>query len=418
MGSYFSTDKSSTKNLLTDADTAVENVTKGQDDLYKKFQDLMQKEMQKQQTDVAALKEAQYALKKHLSKPAGDTYAGKAYRPSQQCGLKEQDGDCECVKKNKKLTEDITSKEKYIKDLESEHKTYIKKLELENERRIRDLETENRRHISELETENGRRIGDLETENRRRISELETENGRRIGELETENRRRIKELETTRSCVAKLESARNEQDTQNQKLRSEKRTLEKDKNQYKSENMQLHQEMTRKTRQIQQLEDEVASLKHQLHMVKQKKVSVSLYCGSQATLTEASDELKRMLGFHWEALGIEATVDQCLDPRTHPASTPLIVLCINASRLGTDVSNALQHINCEPSVAVVILHHKEMHALPSQPSDKLLVGAQYRQIGAIVDIAFLKAKGMYACDMNERALDKLTNFIGSFVRQG
>ena len=63
--------------------------------------------------------------------------------------------------------------------------------------------------------------------------------------------------------------------------------------------------------------------------------------------------------------------------------------------------------------AVVVLHHKELHALPRQPSAKLLIGSDYKHIGAIVDIAYLTTKGIYPCDMNERSLDILANFIKS-----
>lgn len=58
-------------------------------------------------------------------------------------------------------------------------------------------------------------------------------------------------------------------------------------------------------------------------------------------------ELQLILSQH-----IEATRDKKLeivpldDPKSIPANKPLIVLCINASRLGTDVEQALQLVTC------------------------------------------------------------------------
>lgn len=58
-------------------------------------------------------------------------------------------------------------------------------------------------------------------------------------------------------------------------------------------------------------------------------------------------ELQSILSQH-----VEATRDKKLkivpleDPKSVPANKPLIVLCINASRLGTDVEQALQQVTC------------------------------------------------------------------------
>lgn len=262
---------------------------------------------------------------------------------------------------------------------------------------------------------------------RRGNNECETckKNKTLIEEIKTSVSSSEKCIKVLESKMKKLENAYDNKEKLNKKLETEKKNLEQDKESMRHEYGLLLQEKQRAehekkqlTEQNRQMEREISSLRDKLEKANQKKVSVSLYCGSQSTLLDASVELQNMLREHWDALGIKTQVDQCLDPRAHTAAIPLIVLCINASRLGTDVSNALQNINCEPSVAVVVLHHKEVHALPSQPSEKLLVGAQYRQIGAIVDIAFLKSKGLYPCDMNEKALDRLTSFIKNFVRHG
>lgn len=65
------------------------------------------------------------------------------------------------------------------------------------------------------------------------------------------------------------------------------------------------------------------------------------------------------------------------------------------------------------TIALVILHTNEYHALPKEPSERILTGSDYKHIGAIVDFAYLKHKGIYPCDMNESSLDKLVNFIST-----
>jgi len=71
-------------------------------------------------------------------------------------------------------------------------------------------------------------------------------------------------------------------------------------------------------------------------------------------------------------------------------------------------------ISDENSVAVVILHNKKMHALPSQASERLLIGGSYKQLGLIVDLAYVTGDGMYTCDMNNNGLTRLCEFIKNF----
>ena len=62
-------------------------------------------------------------------------------------------------------------------------------------------------------------------------------------------------------------------------------------------------------------------------------------------------------------------------------------------------------------MAVLIFHHKDVHALPSQASERVLTGPELRNLGGIFDLAFLSGKGMYVCDMNRVNFISLINFI-------
>ncbi|XP_060072717.1 uncharacterized protein LOC132552556 [Ylistrum balloti] len=349
-------EKKSTKNseIFQAANCAVDKITKTQDEIKTKLREL-QDVMKEQQKNVDALKSTQDQVKDHFDKLDGDKYECDRC-PTQQGYQCGANCDCTSCKENRHLKEQLEK--------------------LKSESAKKDQE-----HTKQKQMD-----------------------GSEIKKLKGKVEKNEREIQNLRDDVEKQRTEKNEIKSKNIALENEKR--------------RLLEENSKNKQQIQRQSDHIAQMEKELHQAKQQKVGVSLYCGSQATLTDASAELSHMLCSHWEALGIEAKVDKCEDPRTHPPSSPLIVLCMNASRLGTDVSNAIHNIRCDHSVAVVILHHKEIHALPSQQSEKLLVGGQYRDLGAIVDIAFLKSKGMYPCDMNEHALNKLTTFISYFIKKG
>lgn len=94
---------------------------------------------------------------------------------------------------------------------------------------------------------------------------------------------------------------------------------------------------------------------------------------------------------------------------------PTVVFCISISRLGSDVQEALKGISVSSDVAIIIFHHKEAHALPSQSSEKILTGSEYKQLGSIIDMAVLSSKGIYNCDMNNLGFTKLVSFAKRFM---
>ncbi|XP_071161982.1 GRIP and coiled-coil domain-containing protein 2-like [Mytilus edulis] len=162
------------------------------------------------------------------------------------------------------------------------------------------------------------------------------------------------------------------------------------------------------------LEQEKNTLKQQIDTWVAKKhstVHIQMYAAVNKELCDKMmTELEDMLSTQFELNDSIIEIEKYKDPPPD-SRVPLIVICINASRLGTDVNQALSHVNRSRTTAVVVLHHKEYHALPRQPSEKMLIGSDYKHIGAIVDIAYLTTKGVYPCDMNEKSLDRLVNFI-------
>lgn len=167
---------------------------------------------------------------------------------------------------------------------------------------------------------------------------------------------------------------------------------------------------------VQEKQREIDDLKRELDEWRKKErstVRVQMYAAVNRELCDRMmSELEAMLTTQLEMYDTVLQIEKYKDapPDSH---LPLLVLCINASRLGTDVNQALRDVNRSRTFALVVLHHKDIHALPRQPSEKLLIGSEYKDINLIVDIAYLTTKGIYPCEMNNISLDKLYSFIKS-----
>ncbi|XP_062573826.1 uncharacterized protein LOC134235692 [Saccostrea cucullata] len=223
-----------------------------------------------------------------------------------------------------------------------------------------------------------------------------------------------RQLDDLNRHCKELEREKNHVDSERRRFQSKKEQLEKDVERLKEKD---HERMNLQ-KQNAELEREVQRLRYHLEEVSHKKpVQIYIYAPSmnEKISSAVRSELQMILMSHLEATrGRQLEIVYTSDARSVSSNKPLIVLCINASRLGTDVEQALQQVNCSKSVTVAVIHHKELHALPPQTSEKLLYGDKFRDLYAIVDIAFLTNKGMYTCDMNNKALERLTEFICQF----
>ncbi|KAK3595563.1 hypothetical protein CHS0354_009519 [Potamilus streckersoni] len=142
-------------------------------------------------------------------------------------------------------------------------------------------------------------------------------------------------------------------------------------------------------------------------------VLTQLYCPKPSDLvTSVTKKLTAMLKKHTITHDIKLKTMMCKSAKDLKKDVPLILICLQSSRLGTDVSNATKGIDIDlRNVAVLILHHADIHALPSQSSKKILTAPEYKNIGTIVDMGFLSPKGLYVCDMNQTSLDDLALFF-------
>lgn len=66
--------------------------------------------------------------------------------------------------------------------------------------------------------------------------------------------------------------------------------------------------------------------------------------------------------------------------------------------------------NCK-DIALLVFHHKDVHALPSQTSDKILTGTEFSHVGLILDFAFLTNRGIYNCELNTLGIERIVTFL-------
>ncbi|XP_071161978.1 myosin heavy chain, clone 203-like [Mytilus edulis] len=322
------------------------------------------------------------------------------------------------------LNEEVVKNQNSVEDLisqltdASKHQNRIintfqnanKRLRTENEEQ-RKKYTELQQHIDAMKTKEASKIikeQKVQTDLQSQLSatELKLDEAERTIQrmtMEKEDKeRKINQLETNLSELRKLESRIDELNRETRLLKRRIDTVCKEKD-----------SLQRNADSVEQERDELKLRIDSLIAQKCSAVNIQMYAAVNKELCDKMmAELEGMLITQFGMKNTPINVEKHKEPPPD-SKVPLIVICINASRLGTDVNQAIHKIDRARTIAVVVLHHKEYHALPKQPSERLLIGSDYKHIGAIVDIAYITTKGIYPCDMNEKSLDRLVNFINS-----
>lgn len=79
----------------------------------------------------------------------------------------------------------------------------------------------------------------------------------------------------------------------------------------------------------------------------------------------------------------------------------------------------MSFISATRSAAVIMIHLKEPHALPTIPSKRKVREEISTSLGGIFDMAFLRDRdGLYECPMNKRNVGEIVSFIKSFEKMG
>ncbi|XP_033734781.1 myosin-2 heavy chain, non muscle-like [Pecten maximus] len=85
-----------------------------------------------------------------------------------------------------------------------------------------------------------------------------------------------------------------------------------------------------------------------------------------------------------------------------------IVLCLNMSRVGTNIADSLKGMKVDRDVFVMVLHHTNKENLSAlTPTSHRVTGNEVRQLGGILDMAFSSDGGLYECDLNNVAVEKI-----------
>ncbi|XP_060598662.1 uncharacterized protein LOC132752365 [Ruditapes philippinarum] len=165
---------------------------------------------------------------------------------------------------------------------------------------------------------------------------------------------------------------------------------------------------------IKALQEEVEMLKGELESKQPhiEKLPVQLYHQKRGELiTHIREDLLSKLKTCLAQDNKELDVVTCETSYQIQPDQPLLILCTSSSRLGTDALNAIQGVLQKENTVLLIFHHKDVHALPNQTSDRVLTGPEFKALRGIYDMAFLSDKGIYVCNMNSLAIKSIIDFI-------
>ncbi|XP_033734783.1 rho-associated protein kinase 2-like isoform X1 [Pecten maximus] len=93
-----------------------------------------------------------------------------------------------------------------------------------------------------------------------------------------------------------------------------------------------------------------------------------------------------------------------------------VVLCLNMSGVGTNILDVLKGMKGDRDVFVLVLHHTNKANLSSvTPTSHRITGSELRQLGGILDMAFSSDSGLYNCDLNNNAIDKIASVLKKYM---
>lgn len=143
-------------------------------------------------------------------------------------------------------------------------------------------------------------------------------------------------------------------------------------------------------------------------------IPVQIFCRKKGDLTAKLAELLKDK-FKGQTSGVTITTPETVDEIQD--NQRLLVVCMHGSRLGTDTGTETQGIKDLGRTALLIFHHKDLHALPNQASARVLTETSFKELGGIFDFAFLTDKGIYECGMNTESTNGLVSFISKTAQK-
>ncbi|XP_056021771.1 myosin-6-like isoform X1 [Ostrea edulis] len=328
----------------------------------------------------------------------------------------------------KTMAEIIEEKENLIREVNEklreteEKKTWLQK-EMES---LMDIE---KRHRTDTENykktikENETLIGNLTTKDSKQERSIEELRRKLEGMNETLEKRQRDNANEVDSLKCSHKSSLEVKDKELRTLKGMNETLEKTQKENADEIDRLKRRhmsaLEVKDKELRTLKERCTELERHIEKISRKEIAV----GFSTTLAPSMSTL--LLDGLMTQLTQRLTVEGVdLVRRPFYGNTdfncPLLAICVNVSRIGADAKEALKgvvKVGNQKDVVLLVFHHKEAHALPSQSSDRLLTGAEFSNLGTIIDLAFLSQRGIYECDMNMMGIERIVSFLLQYKSQ-
>ncbi|XP_021378735.1 uncharacterized protein LOC110466519 isoform X1 [Mizuhopecten yessoensis] len=252
-------------------------------------------------------------------------------------------------------------------------------------------------------------------------SDRETQKSRRDNEnLKLEHTKLLKQVGELQDKNSSLQEKLDSRDEELQRSRRDNENLKLEQieliGSVQDENRSLKEKLERKV-------DELHSMKSQLEVLqkaKRKQIAMGLWkerSGMGKTMVDMiTKELMRSVGGQLGRDNIDLTIRPC-KTTSDISGSPLLVLCLNMSRIGTNIQDAIEGIQADKTnVFVLVLHHTSMDNLSSlTPTSLRVTGSELRKLGGIIDMAFSSDSGLYECDLNNNAAEKITSIMRKYM---
>lgn len=245
-------------------------------------------------------------------------------------------------------------------------------------KKLKELQTERQEIIKNLQNNDEMKVG--------KIKELTN----RVHSLEMSNKQLIKEK---KELEKKLED-------------SEKKTedLERDKHDLMGKLSDLTEENKTLTTKVEEF------IKKAEPKLEQVPVQI-FFIQSPQLMDDVVDKLVSSLNKELKLQNKEILEQKCSGPDEIQEQKVLLVLHLCQKLTESEVAREIQDIKASQKVAQVIFYMKEEHALPASESSAVLTGREFKELGGIFDMAYLKGRGIFQCKMNKTSVPKLANFI-------
>ncbi|XP_033730453.1 uncharacterized protein LOC117319839 [Pecten maximus] len=128
-----------------------------------------------------------------------------------------------------------------------------------------------------------------------------------------------------------------------------------------------------------------------------------------------SKELTRLLDQRFDSRSVDFNVVYS-DTSASLSHGVLFALCLNKSNIVTSIQDALQETKGRRDTFVLVMHHTAIENLPHMTPTRTRVARSNieLQLEEIIDMAFSSDNGLYECDLNNVAVDKIESIMKRF----